>query len=334
VPPRGRTGGTAAATATAAAKKKKLRHQDAAKAAMSRSLVQFERVTSQAALEDDLHQASSLFVPDTAATHATRTAAATASSTTGDMDDLSDGSQVLHQASMTGTSGDPRGLAAVVGSPSKAHGLTRSGPMPQSYLSLPGYVIPVDEDGSSVASSMAGLASSPKPLSGKSLLNSSQVLWQSSQDHDGLRAMMSSTYSTDRETAESGGPKNTTTVTDPMSPKGRGDSKTPSKGKASTRVLPVLTSVRGSHSAGQRTQPSHPQRTVDSPKRPTKDYVELNRAVRPVDAFKETHRCHYPGCNQVFSRNYTYKVHLKTHEVFPQYHEYKNNPQLLLDTVL
>lgn len=337
VPPRGKT--TATTAASAAATKKKLRHQDAVKTAMSRSLVQFERVTSQAALEDDLHQASSLFAPGTATTAGGATAAAAAassSSSAGDMDE-SDVSQVV--VDQTSVTGDPRGLPTVAVSPSKAppHGLTRSGLVPQSYLSLPGYVIPVDEDGSSVASSMAGLASSPKPLSGKSFLNSSQVLWRSSsvqqQEHDSLRGM-SSTHSTDRETttttttAETG-PKDTTTIA--------GDTKTPSKGKASTtRVLPALTSVRGSHSAGPpRTQPpSHALRTTDSPKRPTKDYVELNRAVRPVDAFKETYRCHYPGCNQVFSRNYTYKVHLKTHEVFPQYHEYKNNPQLFLDSVL
>lgn len=324
VPPRHGRNATGGTTASMMTTKKKLRHQDATKAAMSRSLVQFERVTSQAALEEDLAQASSLFEPGTTS-HAGRVASS--SMTMGDTND-GDVSQTMEQWSMAekdSTDDDVRGLPAVV-SPSKAKGLTRSGPTPQSYLSLPGYVIPVEEDGSSVASSMAGIAPSPMPVSGKSLLNSSQVLWQSSQDNDGLRAM-SSTHSSDREVSDTAAAK------DAGPQDGPGGAKTPSKGKGSTRVLPALTSVRGSHSAGQRTQPHQP-RTADSPKRPTKDFIELNRAVRPVDAFKETYRCHYPGCNQVFSRNYTYKVHLKTHEVFPQYHEYKNNPQLFLDTVL
>lgn len=63
------------------------------------------------------------------------------------------------------------------------------------------------------------------------------------------------------------------------------------------------------------------------------DFIHRNMAVRPLDAFKETHRCHYPGCNQVFARAYTFKVHLKTHEMFPQYHAFKQDPQLLLDSL-
>jgi len=42
-------------------------------------------------------------------------------------------------------------------------------------------------------------------------------------------------------------------------------------------------------------------------------------------------RCTHPKCNQVFSRLFTYKMHLKSHETFPQYHEFKQRPQLVLD---
>ena len=47
--------------------------------------------------------------------------------------------------------------------------------------------------------------------------------------------------------------------------------------------------------------------------------------------YKNTFKCTYPHCNQVFSRAYTYKIHLRSHEMFPQYHEFKKKPQLVLD---
>lgn len=47
--------------------------------------------------------------------------------------------------------------------------------------------------------------------------------------------------------------------------------------------------------------------------------------------YKNTFKCTYPHCHQVFSRAYTYKIHLRSHEMFPQYHEFKKKPQLVLD---
>jgi hypothetical protein len=63
-----------------------------------------------------------------------------------------------------------------------------------------------------------------------------------------------------------------------------------------------------------------------------RDFVVENRGIHP-SIFKETFVCPHPHCGQIFSRNYTFKVHLKTHELFPQYHEFKKKPQLGLDTV-
>lgn len=61
-----------------------------------------------------------------------------------------------------------------------------------------------------------------------------------------------------------------------------------------------------------------------------KDFVTDNLCIFPP-VFKETYVCHFPNCGQVFSRNYTYKVHLKSHDMFPQYHSFKKNPQVALD---
>lgn len=56
------------------------------------------------------------------------------------------------------------------------------------------------------------------------------------------------------------------------------------------------------------------------------------RQSQDLKIFKNTFVCTYPHCNQVFSRNYTYKIHLKSHELFSEYHLYKKNPQLALDS--
>lgn len=48
--------------------------------------------------------------------------------------------------------------------------------------------------------------------------------------------------------------------------------------------------------------------------------------------FTNTYICHYPHCGQIFSRLYTYKVHLRTHESFPEYFDYKRQPQLSYDS--
>lgn len=47
--------------------------------------------------------------------------------------------------------------------------------------------------------------------------------------------------------------------------------------------------------------------------------------------FQREFVCSYPNCNQAFHRQYTLKVHEKSHENFEYYHQYKNNAQLFLD---
>lgn len=47
--------------------------------------------------------------------------------------------------------------------------------------------------------------------------------------------------------------------------------------------------------------------------------------------FKYSFVCTHPHCGQVFSRQYTYNIHLKSHELFGQYHDFKKRPQLVLD---
>ena len=47
--------------------------------------------------------------------------------------------------------------------------------------------------------------------------------------------------------------------------------------------------------------------------------------------FKYSYVCTHPHCGQVFARQYTYNIHLKSHELFGQYHNYKRQPQLYLD---
>jgi hypothetical protein len=49
------------------------------------------------------------------------------------------------------------------------------------------------------------------------------------------------------------------------------------------------------------------------------------------DVFRQTFICPHLHCGQMFSRAYSLKVHLKSHENFPRYHEYKRLPQLGLD---
>ena len=47
--------------------------------------------------------------------------------------------------------------------------------------------------------------------------------------------------------------------------------------------------------------------------------------------FHQTYVCEHPQCGQLFSRLYTYKVHLRTHQNFPDYFRFKRDPQLALD---
>lgn len=57
---------------------------------------------------------------------------------------------------------------------------------------------------------------------------------------------------------------------------------------------------------------------------------DLDNQDQP-QVFKKTLVCPYPHCKQVFSRLYTYNIHMKSHDKFPQYHSFKRNPQLGLD---
>lgn len=65
--------------------------------------------------------------------------------------------------------------------------------------------------------------------------------------------------------------------------------------------------------------------------------MQQNQDFRLTDivndqVFHHSYVCHYPNCKQVFSRMYTYKIHLKSHENFGAYHDYKRQPQLYLDS--
>ena len=62
----------------------------------------------------------------------------------------------------------------------------------------------------------------------------------------------------------------------------------------------------------------------------TKSSDKLTRSIDET-VFKHTYTCTYPHCHQSFARLYTFKIHLKSHEVFGQYHEFKRKPQLYLD---
>lgn len=53
----------------------------------------------------------------------------------------------------------------------------------------------------------------------------------------------------------------------------------------------------------------------------------------PNQVFKHSLTCPFPNCGAVFSRAYTYEVHLRSHSSFPQYHAFKRRPQLGLDTL-
>jgi hypothetical protein len=58
--------------------------------------------------------------------------------------------------------------------------------------------------------------------------------------------------------------------------------------------------------------------------------VESSSAADKI-VFPATYRCPHKDCNQVFSRAYTFKMHMRSHENFSRYHEYKRHPQLYLD---
>lgn len=62
----------------------------------------------------------------------------------------------------------------------------------------------------------------------------------------------------------------------------------------------------------------------------TKSSDKLTRSIDET-VFKHTYTCTHPHCHQSFARLYTFKIHLKSHEVFGQYHEFKRRPQLYLD---
>ena len=76
---------------------------------------------------------------------------------------------------------------------------------------------------------------------------------------------------------------------------------------------------------------SHSLKTIRN--KSNDDKVEQPYIGGGVEAqvYRNTFKCTYPQCNQVFSRAYTYKIHLRSHETFSQYHEFKKKPQLVLD---
>jgi len=54
--------------------------------------------------------------------------------------------------------------------------------------------------------------------------------------------------------------------------------------------------------------------------------------VTPLMCREQTHyMCSHVGCQQMFSRKYTLKIHEKSHELYSNYYEYKGNPQVFLD---
>jgi len=71
-----------------------------------------------------------------------------------------------------------------------------------------------------------------------------------------------------------------------------------------------------------------PDRRIDYHE--TKSSEKLTRSIDET-VFKHTYTCTYPHCHQSFARLYTFKIHLKSHEVFGQYHDFKRKPQLYLD---
>jgi len=96
--------------------------------------------------------------------------------------------------------------------------------------------------------------------------------------------------------------------------------------KPALTLPPIASAAAASNQKKRTTSQQHKDKEKEKP-----DFIHRNMMVRPLDAFKETHRCHFPGCGEVFSRLYTFKVHLKTHEMFPQYYSYKQQPQLYND---
>jgi hypothetical protein len=93
------------------------------------------------------------------------------------------------------------------------------------------------------------------------------------------------------------------------------------------------------NSRSSKTRPSAHSSSVSSPL-PFLQEREIGISSHPFqdprltrEIFHNTYLCEHPNCGQVFSRLYTYKVHLRTHENFPEYYEYKRNPQLFYDKV-
>lgn len=97
------------------------------------------------------------------------------------------------------------------------------------------------------------------------------------------------------------------------------DSKARSPQKKAVRAAPSLSaSLPGPGALQQPQEMTFPAHPLVDPK--------LTRTV-----FHQTYVCEHAGCGQLFSRLYTYKVHLRTHENFPDYFRFKRDPQLALD---
>ncbi len=62
--------------------------------------------------------------------------------------------------------------------------------------------------------------------------------------------------------------------------------------------------------------------------------IRLGKYLHDVNKHKlnKKYICKYKDCGEIFHRLLTYNKHIKSHEIFPKYYEYKKNPKLLLDS--
>lgn len=100
--------------------------------------------------------------------------------------------------------------------------------------------------------------------------------------------------------------------------------KVPTDNRAWKKTLRSSDSV-GKHSTSSSAKPKaahgeHFDQGVDMMTRQIEDKI-----------FKHSFVCTHPHCGQVFARQYTYNIHLKSHELFGQYHDFKRQPQVFLD---
>jgi hypothetical protein len=73
------------------------------------------------------------------------------------------------------------------------------------------------------------------------------------------------------------------------------------------------------------------KRKEDDPATQRHLFLQRDFIEKVKSGFERPFKCTHPGCGQAFSRNYTLKVHEKSHALFNNYHEFKRQPQLFLD---